>query len=416
MVLIVVFSLRLYVDNNNLKTTNLPAGDVTHIFKIKDDPQFKFYKTKARAIDLTLGKHVLIVGTSKASSNLSTFSVGDTLEAQGYFSELGVYESYLKNEHVVGVFTVTSVNNIAQSSNYLENMSSYFRQRITNGCARLSFESQGICEGILIGEKSNISKETYDKYKSAQLTHLLVASGANIVFILAFLAPILIRLNLRTKFSLMCAIAIFYCIITRFEPSILRAAVMVCVPSVGRIRGYRLNKYKIYFFSIAVCLMIDPSLMYRVGFWLSSAATGGLYFLTPKIKHYIESELVASTLGATIAVQPVLWISFGFSWPFKWPISVLAIAIAEPLSTVGFVFTFVTSYLDPSNMVSKLMSLLMNWGCQMLNICAGIGDSKYSSYFGLILTVLLFIAYNRKRAKFRYQNNKERQSYLHYRR
>ena len=129
---------------------------------------------------------------------------------------------------------------------------------------------------------------------------------------MAFLAPILIRLNLRTKFSLMCAIAIFYCIITRFEPSILRAAVMVCVPSVGRIRGYRLNKYKIYFFSIAVCLMIDPSLMYRVGFWLSSAATGGLYFLTPKIKHYIESELVASTLGATISVQPVLWISFGF--------------------------------------------------------------------------------------------------------
>ena len=384
-----VFGLRLHVDNQNLAQTKLPQESVKHIFEIKDDPQFKFFATKTIAVDENINKRVLVAGTGTASSTLSTFDVGDQFEAEGYFSDLGEYETYLKKEHIVGKFTIKKVTRISPNTNMLESFSTYFRARVTNGCARLSIESQGICEGLLIGEKSHISKVTYDKYKAAQLTHLLVASGANIVFILAFLSPVLKRLRLRPRFSLMCAIAIFYCILTRFEPSILRATIMVCVPSIGRIRGYRLNQSKIFISSIAVCLLIDPFLIYRVGFWLSTTATGGLYFLTPKVEKFIKSELVASTLAATLAVQPVLWISFGFTWPFKWPVSVMAIAIAEPLSTVGFVCTFITSYLDPTNSISHLMSLLMNAGCWLLNLCAGVGQTEYASYFGLTTTITI---------------------------
>ena len=414
-IFLLVFGMRLHTDNQEMKNTRLPENAVEHVFEIKDDPQFKFFSTKSIGIDKTLSKRVLLYASGENSSSLSTFKVGDKFEAQGYFTELGEYESYLKKEHVIGKFTIEKVLQVESSSNLLENISTYSREQVTNGCSRLSSESQGICEGLLIGEKSHISKSTYDKYKAAQLTHLLVASGANIVFILAFLSPILNRLQLRPKFMCMCALAVFYCVLTRFEPSILRATVMVCVPSIGRIRGYRLNQYKIFIFSIAFCLLIDPFLIYRVGFWLSSAATAGLYFLTPLIKRHIRSELVASTLAATIAVQPVLWVAFGFAWPFKWPISVAAIAIAEPLSTIGFVGTVATSYLDPSNMLSHLISLIMNSGCALLNLCANVGETKYASYFGLLLTVLLFIAYNRKRAKYRDQNRQERSRFLHYR-
>lgn len=410
-----IFGMRLHLDNQNLNQTILPKESVKHIFEVKDDPQFKFFATKTIGVDKSINKRVLVSGTGTASSTLSTFNVGDQFEAEGYFSDLGEYETYLKKEHVVGKFTIKKVTQIKSTTNLIENLSTYSRERVSNGCARLSIDSQGICEGLLIGEKSHISKATYDKYKAAQLTHLLVASGANIVFILAFLSPILKRLQLRSRFSLMCVIAIFYCIITRFEPSILRATIMVCVPSIGRIRGYRLNQLKIFTSSIAVCLLIDPFLLYRVGFWLSSAATGGLYFLTPKIEKFIKSELVASTMAATIAVQPVLWVSFGFTWPFKWPISVIAIAIAEPLSTIGFVCTVLTSYLESTNMISHFISLLMNSGCSLLNICASAGQSVYASYFGLLLTVLLLIAYNRKRAKYRDQNRQERSRFLHYR-
>lgn len=414
-IFLLVFGLRLHIDNREMMHTQLPENSVEHIFEIKDDPQFKFFSTKTIGVDETLSIRVLLFASGENSSTLSSFKVGDKFEAQGYFSELGEYESYLKKEHVVGKFTIEKVIQVKSSSNFLENISTYAREQVTTGCSRLSTASIGICEGLLIGEKSHISKSTYDKYKSAQLTHLLVASGANIVFILAFLSPVLNRMRLRPKFMCMCALAVFYCILTRFEPSILRATVMVCVPSIGRIRGYRLNQYKIFMFSIAFCLLIDPFLIYRVGFWLSSAATAGLYFLTPKIKAYVRSELVASTLGATIAVQPVLWVAFGFTWPFKWPISVVAIAIAEPLSTIGFVGTVISSYLESSNILSHLISLLMNSGCALLNLCANLGQSEYASYFGLLLTLLLIIAYNRKRAKYRYQNSQERSRFLHYR-
>lgn len=414
-VFIIVFGIRIHLDEVNLENTILPNGTVQHVFQVKDDPQFKFFATKTIGIDKAIKKRVLIVGTSEASSILSTFEVGDQFEAQGYYSELGEFETYLKREHVVAKFTIEKVTQINSTSNMIEKLSTFSREQVSNGCARLSIDSQGICEGLLIGERSHISKLTYDKYRAAQLTHLLVASGANIVFILSFLSPILKRLSLRPRFTLMCAIAIFYCILTRFEPSILRATIMVCVPSISRIRGYRLKQSKIFLFSIAICLLIDPFLIYRVGFWLSSAATGGLYFLTPKIKEFVRSELVASTLAATIAVQPVLWLSFGFTWPFKWPISVVAIAIAEPLSTIGFVCTVITSYLDPNNMVSHLMSLLMDGGCVLLNISAGFGQAKVASYFGLILTVILLIAYTRRRAKYRYQDRQEHSGFLHYR-
>ncbi len=416
-IIFVLFIIRLNIDNVKMHSVNIEKLNIaqTHLIEIRDDPEYKYFSTQAIAIDQTIKKHILLAASSDTGGKLQTFQVGDKFLAKGYYTELNEYESYLKEQHIYAKFTLEKIIQVEQGKNIIEKMSNYFRNQMLNGCGRLGIDTQGICEGLLIGEKSHISKQTYSKYKDAQLTHLLVASGANIVFIITFLTPILKRMKLRLKYGTMCFVAIFYCILTRFEPSILRATIMVCLPSIARIRGHRLNEYKIFFASIIVCLFIDPFLIYRVGFWLSASATGGLYFLTPKLKHIINSDLIASTLGATIAVQPILWIAFGFNWPFKWPISVVAIAIAEPLSTIGFVFTYLSSYIDTSNIFASLFSNLMHVGCWLLNITASFGQSIISSYLGMFLTLFLIIAYNRSRGKERCARKQEHSRFLHYR-
>ena len=398
-----IYGLRLNYDINDLNNSKIKENSVEqkHVFEIRDDPEYKYFSTKAIGVDLNTNKRVLLVGNSDTSSKLSVFEVGDTFEASGYYDSLGEYDSYLYQQHIVGKFILERVTQVSKTKNYVERFSTFVRKTVTDGCANVSNQSQGICEGLLIGEKSHITKQTYDSYKQAQLTHLLVASGANIVFILTFLSPVLNRCKLQKKFTLMCLIALFYCIITRFEPSILRASVMVCLPAIARIRGYKLKEFKIFVYSILACLFIDPFLIIRVGFWLSSAATGGLYFLTPKIQKYVKSELVSSTLGATIAVQPVLWFAFGFTPPFKWPISVIAIAIAEPLSTFGFVGTCISSFFSPSNPIIKCISVFMDIGCRLLNLCADTGKFQFANHIGLFITVIMvfskMIAYSSKK-------------------
>lgn len=391
-------AFRLNIENSAMtrdSLRNLKTKQTTYKTEltIKSDIEYSHYVAKTVARDNAIDMRVLVKGSTGTSATLSGLEVGDVIFVEGYLTNLGEYETYRKHEHIIGVFHITEIIDIRTPGSWLNSTTQTLRDTIERGCSRLPATERGVCEGLLVGKRNHIDRETYSAYKKAQLTHLLVASGANIAFLVGFLMPVLSRLSRNTKSIALILIACFYCAATRFEPSILRACVMVVIPAVSSMRGYRVSKIRIFVVTIISCMLLDPFLMFRVGFWLSLFATGGLYFVSPMLIPLIKSELICNTLAATICVQPILWIAFGFIAPVRWPASVVAVAIAEPLSTAGMVVVCAVSFISSSSLVGQLLIFPIHLGCSALNGSANIGASSQGYWAGWAISGCGAIAY-----------------------
>ena len=92
----------------------------------------------------------------------------------------------------------------------------------------LSEENAGFAYAVLFGDKTLLSNEYYNIFKSAGLAHILAVSGLHISFLIALLSFILKKLKIKKKvqFFVILAILIVYNIICNFSPSVFRASVM----------------------------------------------------------------------------------------------------------------------------------------------------------------------------------------------
>lgn len=374
--------VRQLIENHNIYTANL---------KVVDDPEVNGYSTRLLAVENSINMRVIVQGSSQYS--VSSFNVGDSFIARGSLNPLNDYQQYKRREHVVANFHIISIESVTTTHSIFHKSINYLRNQISIGCSRLSSEFRGVCEGLLIGEKRNINKPLYSKYVQAQLTHILVASGANIAFLIGFISPVLQRFNRRTSSVVVISVTVIYCILTRCDPSILRATIMVVLPASLICSGRKISIAKLLFFTVMISSILDPFLVFRVGFWLSVSAAFGINVISPIIGRVVHSQLVSNTLSATICVQPVLWIVFGFKIPVNWWVSTIAVFIAEPLSSLGMTLVIIISYLSPQSHITHICILGLNAAYVVLNGCAYVGSAKLSVYFGCILSAIMAFAY-----------------------
>lgn len=360
---------------------------------VMDEPQSKNYITSAVAFDHELDHKVFAKSTSSTQQRLHSSHVGDTFLVQGYLQELSDFQKYKMREHIVGVFVVEDIISQQTTPSWFTSSINALRDSVSRHCSHLKY--RGLCEGLLIGERNNIPDDTYSTFRQAQLTHLIVASGANIALLLSFVRPFLKHCPLIIRHLMIITLALGYCVLTRFEPSMIRASAMVIIPSLYALRGFRISSTKVFVVTIAVCIAFDPFLLFRVGFWLSACATAGLIFLSPAIVQKVRFSILADTLAASLMVMPVIWVVFGFQPPWKWWISVIAIALAGPLTMYGMSVMAVASLLGKS----VITDVMYSWLDQGLAILSGVGElgaRPISSWIGLCVSVIAGLAYTGK--------------------
>lgn len=211
------------------------------------------------------------------------------------------------------------------------------RDRVLSGLDG-SDGGQALLAGFLVGDTSGVGDADLEALRRAGLTHFVAVSGSNLATFLALwwllLAP-LARHPIPRITAGLIGVAVFV-VITRAEPSVVRAGVMVSVLLVGRLFGLALDRWATLGLTVIVCLALAPGLADDVGFQLSVAATAGVMGGTVLFR--FSPQPVANVLGATIsaqvAVAPILLVTFG-SLPLMAPIANL---VAAPLVAVATVF------------------------------------------------------------------------------
>ena len=268
-------------------------------------------------------------------SVVAALRTGDRLRVEGRVGSLdGAPPGWVRSRHLAGRLRVESAEAVGDTRPWFR-IANGFHSLLVDGAASMSEQHRALYTGLVVGDDRGQDDLTQFRFRAAGLTHLLAVSGQNMVFVLVVLSPLLSRIGFRWRWLLGVAAIGGFVVITRAEPSVLRAAVMAVLAlttlSLGRVAaGPRLLAI-----AVSVLLVADPLLAHSVGFRLSVAATAGLVVLARPLGRAMSgppwlTAPLSVTLAAQMGAVPVMVATFG-------PVSVLSVPAnlaAEPAAAL----------------------------------------------------------------------------------
>ncbi len=250
-------------------------------------------------------------------------------------------------KHIVGVIEIDEVRlprgDPQSRMRGLERSSTVVRDVLGRGAAAMPGDDAALFSGLVYGDDSAQSRDVIERFRASGLAHLTAVSGQNVGYLLVLVAPMLRRRGRWTRLTLTIAVLVWFAVLTRCEPSVVRACGMAGVAAVFMAMGVRSRAIDVLSICVIVFVLIDPLLVWSVGWWLSVAGTFGLISFTPAIHRTIRhrsqrrwlAEWIAPTLAAQIGVFPVSSMVFG--WPNVWaiPANLFAAPVAGVVMLVG---------------------------------------------------------------------------------
>lgn len=225
------------------------------------------------------------------------------------------YRQYLYSKNIVAVGKeVCKETKFGIKLNFLESGSIKIREYISKEIDSSYPDKEAqILKAILIGKSSSLEDEVKEFYQDAGIIHILVVSGAHIVLIIEVLKVLLSRLKISKQYYnfLLIFLIVFYIYITGSGESILRAGVVSIIALIASILGRQNDNITTIFLSAFILALINPMIIYSVGFQLSFAGALGIIILSPKIKNILNvlpkwiGEALSVTLAAQLFVLPI---------------------------------------------------------------------------------------------------------------
>ena len=199
-------------------------------------------------------------------------------------------------------------------------------------------------KGMLLGDTSGLSDVQRLQFSNAGLLHLFAVSGLHVSLLTEMLARFAHTRNKAVSLSILALFLLFFCAVTSFSASVLRASFMLLGIRIARMRDRQADPPNVYCFAMALTLLIDPSDLFRAGFQLSFAAASGLLLLgkplrAPFLNRFPNSRIITALTAATAAVLGMLPIMAYWFREVAWisiPLSVLLIPTMPIILLFGF--------------------------------------------------------------------------------
>lgn len=177
-----------------------------------------------------------------------------------------------------------------------------------------------VASALLLGYKENLDKELVKSYASAGAMHVLAVSGLHVGILYLLLTRIFGFLKKIRRGKLFLALIVisslwFYAIMTGLSASVMRATTMFSFIVVGNELIHRKSSiYNTLAVSAIVLMIINPFIVYQVGFQLSYVAVLGIVYLQPKLSNLVYSKykfirgiwaITCVSIAAQIATFPL---------------------------------------------------------------------------------------------------------------
>lgn len=197
----------------------------------------------------------------------------------------------------------------------------FLRKTISEKLKNNGFEPEelAIVQALLLGQKQDISKETYNSYAAAGAIHILAVSGLHVGILLLLLnflfSPILKFKNGRfLKTTLVILLLWGFAILAGLSPSVFRAVTMFSFLAIGLELNRRTSSLNSLILSFLVLILVRPYWIFEVGFQLSYAAVLAILLIQPMLYNLIRPTnkpiryvwgLLSTTFAAQLGVVPL---------------------------------------------------------------------------------------------------------------
>ena len=317
----------------------------------KDDKEFigivTKYEVKEDKITIEIkAKEKILITYKYQDKEFNNLSYGDKIKVKGTLitpskntnQNTFNYQKYLYHKKIYYLVKATSINKIANNHNYLYTIKNTLYQKIDK------LKSSNYIKTLLFCDNT-LSKEIKESYRTNGISHLFSVSGMHINFFVSIIYLYLnkITYNKRIKYLITNIFIITYLILFP-SSSLLRSAVMSILYSINYLLKLKIKKIDILFLTLGVSLLINPFIIYDLGYIYSYTIT---FFLvlsssTLKKKNKINKIIYISLLSFLVSVPITIYNSYEINI-----ISILLNIILVPIISIIILPLTILTYLFP---------------------------------------------------------------------
>ncbi len=293
--------------------------------RLKSTSYYHKYIVSAQYINNNVVTGKLLLKIPKDSIS-STLDIGNTFTTYTKLKSIPKplnpyqfdYADHLSKQYVFHQITVKPNqlidNNTTEGSVFW--VADNIRKAINLELKKYAFDQKqlSIINALLLGQRQDISQETFDEYKNAGAIHILAVSGLHVGILLMILNFVFMPLDRYLQkgrtIKLIITIALLWCfaIIAGLSPSVLRAVTMFSFIAVGMQIRSKTSIYNSLFISAFILLCFNPLLLFSIGFQLSYLAVFAIVWLQPIIAQqyhprYFITKKLWETFTVTISAQ-----------------------------------------------------------------------------------------------------------------
>ena len=299
-----------YIKKNKYKT----------IFDVKENDKYRI--TTYDNFNYELGDKVLVSGVFKAPSDNTVFNLFN-------------YRKYLLSKDIKEISNNSKVKLISKNKNVLYTLKNNMLKHIDK------YKTKSYLKAFVMGDTSEFEEDIKESYRNIGISHLFAMSGMHVGVFLLILNFLLKKFKYKDIIIFM--FLLFFLFISNFTESLIRCTLFMLLNYLNK--KLYINIGNIYIIILTACtlLIINPCLIYSVGFLFSVIITFFIILSSKYLenKKYFKKTFIMSVI-CFFASIPILAYNF-FNVNFLSPlfnlifIPIISIIIF-PLGLLTFLF------------------------------------------------------------------------------
>jgi len=368
---------------NSFRVEAMLISEVLHDSIYPQKVKILLYLKKNDSLGSSLKPNDLLLAKLRLQLPPIAATPGD-FDFRQYLANRGIYYcSYPAKEDVVFLGMVTKISPLL----YFRRLRASIIQRLPS----LGIEDKNLAvfSALTLGYKGLLDPDTRNDFVAAGAMHVLAVSGLHVGIVYLVVAFMVGLHDKQKRFVKQRAILVIillwlYAFITGLPPSVFRATVMFCFVVGAKVVRRQVNIYNSIAASAFVLILIQPKIVYDIGFVLSYLAVISIVYFQPKIYGWISPQgwllqkvwaLTSVSIAAQIATTPVSVAVFGQFPTYFWLSNIVVILLATIILYLSVPFAIIASVWSSAGWcVGKLLSfflIAMRWSTDFVEHMPG---------------------------------------------
>lgn len=254
--------IKYQIDGNQLKVYLKAKEKIIIYYYFTTEEEKKLYEES-----LQLGDEIKVTGVFDEASN-NTIPNGFN------------YKKYLKYHKIHYLMQAKVI--IKQKNN--TSILYYIKNRIIKRIDKI--DKTGYLHTFILGDKSFLGEDSLANYRNNGISHLFSISGMHVGLIVGILMFFLNKVSYNSyyKYSIIIPVLLFYLFLTDFSASITRTTIMFFISVIIKCFKLKLKDIDVMLFTLSVAIIINPFIIWEVGFQFSYSISLALVLLKSGIK------------------------------------------------------------------------------------------------------------------------------------